>query len=116
MLGNIKELREAQFDFLTFLEGDKKGTVHIMGSDYANPGEKVGGSVMGDSYHIILFRDHETDQDSYDKFDRFEAILCDPLEYVSGLIKHGWFGVVAKQTTTSKAVIDKLVAKFEEMN
>ena len=116
MLGNIKQLKEAKFDFLTFLEGDKEGSISIMGSDYNDPGEKVGGSSMGDSYHIILFRDHKTEKDKYDDLDKFEAILCDPLEYVSGLIKGGWFGIIARRTTTSENIINKLVAKFEEMN
>lgn len=116
MLGNIKELRESKYDFLTFLEGEQEGTVSIMGSDYNDPGEKIGGSQMGDSYHIILFRDHKTEKDKYDDMDKFEAILCDPIEYVSGLIKCGWFGVVARRTTTSENIINKLVAKFEEMN
>ena len=115
MLVNIKELKEAKYDFLTFLEGDKAGTVHIMGSDYNEPGEKVGGSALGDSYHIILFRDHKTDKDKYDgNVDCFDAVLCEPLEYVSSLIPQGWFGIIARKTTTSRPLIDRMLDKFKE--
>jgi hypothetical protein len=114
MLEFLKPLKNQTYDFLTFLEGKKDGSIEILSQDYANPGEKIGGSVMGDSYHIILFRDHKEDKDAYSDLDRFEAILADPLEYISRLIPAGFYGIIARQTTTSTDIINRLVDRFNE--
>lgn len=113
MLDFLKPLKNDKFDFLTFLDGDKENSIQILGQDYANPGEKIGGSDMGDAYHIVLFRCHET-QDKYVDFDHFDAILPDPLEYISNLIPSGWLGIIAKKTTTSQKIIDKIVDRFKK--
>ena len=114
MLDYLKQFKSDQYDFLTFLGGEKENTITVATQDYANPGEPVGGNDMGDSYHIVLFRSHET-EDKYVDLDCFNAILSDPLEYISGLINGGFFGIVARQTTTSKAIIDKLVDNMKDM-
>jgi hypothetical protein len=58
----------------------------------------------------VLFK--ENDEGFVENFDDSEAILTDPLEYVSMLIPQGWYGVVCKKTTTSDVVIDDIVDKF----
>ena len=65
-------------------------------------------SDLGKKYHIILFQSHKT-EDKYINFDSFEAILIDPLEYISELISTGFCGIIARKTTTSVKLIDKLL-------
>ena len=112
MIDFLKDIEE--YDMIFFTPNNKdEDAVDIRSAKYKDPGNNVGGNSMGHLYEIILF---QLNDDGIDGLDKFEAILCDPLEYVSGLIKGGWFGIVARQTTTSEKIINKLVAKFKEMN
>jgi hypothetical protein len=115
MLDYLKHLKNEKFDFLTFLEGDREDSIQICGTEYVNPGESVDTSPMGNSYHIILFREHETNKDEYDDVDSFDAILVDPLEYISGLIPSGWYGIIARKTTTSRPLIDRMLDNFNKV-
>ena len=115
MLDYLKHFKNDKYDFLTFLDNeDGKNSITVSSQEYNDPGEKVVGGQLGDSYHIVLFRSHET-EDLYVDVDCFSAILVDPLEYISGLIKSGFYGIVARQTTTSKPIIDRIVDKLQEM-
>jgi hypothetical protein len=109
MLDYLQPLKQKNLDFFTFLSGDEEGRVDIMSSEYANPGEKVGGTSLGDLYHIVLFRESKENPEEYDEFDDFEAILACPLEYVSGLIPGGFYGIIARKTTTSHKLLNKLL-------
>ena len=115
MLEYLKHLKNEKIDFLSFLEGDKKDSIQIIGTEYTDPGENVDASAMGNSYHIILFREHEEKPDEYGDVDSFEAILSDPLEYISGLIPQGWYGIIARKTTTSRPMVDRLLANFNKV-
>ena len=110
MLEFLQPLKEKKLDFFTFLAGDEEGKVDIMSSEYANPGEKVGSTSLGDLYHIVLFRNSKENFEEYDDVDEFEAILSCPLEYVSGLIPGGFYGIIARKTTTSHKLVNKLLA------
>ena len=112
----LDQLKKDKFDFITFLSGEKENQIDIMASDYNNPGESLGGSAMGDSYHIILFRDHKTEKDKYDDLDVFEAILVEPSEYIAQLIPQGFYGIIGRKTTTSEGVMQKLVDNFNKIN
>lgn len=114
MLEFLQPLKKQKFDFFTFLAGDDEGQISIMGSEYSNPGEKIGGNAIGDMYHIVLFRDSKTNRDEYDDVDNFEAILACPLEYASGLIPGGFYGIIARKTTTSHKLMDRLVALMKK--
>jgi hypothetical protein len=114
MLDYLKPLKNEPFDFLTFLEGDEEGQIHISGTEYTNPGEPVDGSEMGSSYHVVLFRNHKEKADEYGDVDSFDAILSDPLEYISGLIPTGWYGIIARKTTTSRPLIDRMLDNFNK--
>jgi hypothetical protein len=109
MLEMLKPLKESKLDFLYFLAGDTEDQIHIMGSEYSNPGEKIGGNNLGDLYHIVLFRDDEKNSNEYSDVDQFEAILACPLEYASGLIPGGFYGIIARKTTTSDTMMKKLL-------
>ena len=111
MLEYLEQFKNIKMDCLIFISGEKKDTIHIEGSDYRNPGEKVGGSELGDSYHVVLYK-HDDETDKIHSQDRYEAILIDPLEYISGLIPAGFYGMVAKKTTTSDEFVDKIFDKL----
>jgi len=114
MLEFLQPLKKQKLDFFTFLAGEEEGGVNIMSSEYANPGEKIGGTSLGDLYHIVLFRDSEENPEEYDNVDDFEAILACPLEYASGLISGGFYGIIARKTTTSHKLMDKLLAMMKK--
>jgi hypothetical protein len=99
---------------ISFVEGEND-VIKIIGSNYEDSGEKLGGSELGDSYHIVLFRDSKTDSEKYDDFETFDAILGDPLEYISGLLPKSIYGIVAKRTTTSGTFINKILDNIREM-
>jgi hypothetical protein len=114
MLEYLQPLKKEKLDFFTFLAGDEEGRIDIMSSEYAIPGEKIGGNALGDLYHIVLFRDSKENPEEYDDVDNFEAILACPLEYVSGLIPGGFYGIIARKTTTSHKIVDKLLAMMKK--
>lgn len=114
MLDYLQTLKEKKLDFFTFLAGDEEGRIDIMSSEYANPGEKIGGNTLGDMYHIVLFRDSKENPEEYDEVDDFEAILACPLEYASGLIPGGFYGIIARKTTTSQKLVNKLLALMKK--
>jgi hypothetical protein len=117
MLDFLKTLKNEDHDAIFFLPGPKEDSLHIESAVYKNPGEKLGGSPMGDSYHVILFKEDSKNGNEvkiYD-IDKFEAILAEPLEYISTLIPQDWFGIIARRTTTSEAFIEKTFAKLTEV-
>lgn len=105
-----KALRDEPFDAFFFLPGEKEDTIHLEGATYRDPGEKLGGSNMGDSYHVILFR--EADDGELVDIEQFEAVFVDPLTYVSRMLGINWFGVMAKKTTTSNTFIQNTFDKL----
>ena len=117
MLDYLKKLKddpEGPFDAIFFLPGEKEDEVHIEASMFKNPGEKLGGSPMGDSYQVVLFKDDTNNDKLYD-VDRFEAIFCDPYEYISNLIPQNWFGIFVKKTTTSEAFLQRIFDKLQKV-
>lgn len=105
-----KSLREEPFDAFFFLPGEEEDTVHLEGAVYKDPGEKVGGSSIGDEYHIILFREAE-DGELVD-IEQFSAVLIDPPTYIARMIDIDWFGILAKMTTTSEKFIQSTFDKL----
>ena len=87
------------YDAILFLPHEEEGKIQIEGKQFANKGEKLDGSEMGDCYQIILFKLDEEDDPIY--LEKFEAILTKPIEYISMLIPMDWYGMVCRKTTTS---------------
>lgn len=113
MLDYLKPLSEQKFDCLMFVPGEKENSLHIEGSDYKDPGEKLDTHEIGDTYHIILYK--ENDEKGIYALDLFEAVLGDPLEYASRLIPNGWYGMFAKKTTTSESFVNKAFDTLKKM-
>ena len=108
MLDYLQPLKDSDIDVIMFFEGEKPDSIRIEGTQYEDRGEPVGASSMGNAYHIVLCKSHPT-EDKYHEFDTFEAILAEPLEYISGLIPSGFYGIVAKKTTTSEPMYQRML-------
>lgn len=114
MLDVLLPLKNEELDIITFFSTDDE-TIRVEGHNYKDFGESLDTSTMGLMYHIVLVKDHMEDAKKYDQFDQFEAILVSPLDYISRMINEGWYGVVAKKTTTSQKFVEKLVANIKNM-
>jgi hypothetical protein len=112
MLDYLKVLKDDDHDAYFFLPGPKEDTIHLEGATYKDAGENVGGSAMGNAYHVILFKEDE--EGELVDIDMFDAIFSDPLEYMSGLIPSGIFGIMARKTTTSSNFIQKTFDKLQK--
>lgn len=112
MLNVFREIGidKTNFDCLTFMPSDDDN-VKIEAGRLENAGEKVGGSELGDSYEIVLFKEGEEGEPTH--LDHFSAILGCPLEYASFLIPAGWYGLIMKQTTTSAEITEELIEKIK---
>lgn len=104
MLEVFHEIKQEDYDCLTFFPDYNEKALKIESQRYKNFGEKIDGSIMGDWWHVILFKENE---ESFTNLDTFDAILAEPLEYISQLIPQGWYGLVAKKTTTSEEFIKR---------
>ena len=113
MLEFLRSISERPYDTITFISGDKKDSLEVMANCYKDSGTKLGGSKLGDTFDIIVFRE-DSDGKPVEP-DRFEAVLLEPLEYISSLIKGDWYGVVARKTTTSQKFVDAIFDKLIEV-
>ena len=102
-------IKGSEFDCLTFLPSEDDN-VRIEAGRFEKQGEKLGGSKLGDSYEVILFKDGD---DGPTHIDHFKTILVCPLEYASHLIPAGWYGMIMKWTTTSSEVSEDLLEKIK---
>jgi len=109
MLGYLEDIEG--FDALFFLPQDDEDEIRIVANKYKNPGEVVEGNAIGPWWHILLFKCNE-ETGAVENLDTFDAIFSDPREYISTLIPCGFYGVVAKKTTTSHVFLDDALAKF----
>lgn len=106
MLSLFEELEK--YDAIWFLPVEEnEDAVKITTNEYDDSGVPVDVGFMGDTWHILLFRPSEENED--EETDFFEGVLLDPRVYVTELIRQGWYGVVARKTTTSKKFVDRIV-------
>ena len=113
MLDYLKDISE-EFDALFFLPMEDEDSINIVTNKYKIPGQPIEGNIIGSWWHILLFKCNE-ENGTVEHLDTFDAIFADPREYVSQLIPQGWYGLVAKKTTTSHNFLDDAVDKFESM-
>ena len=87
-------------DIFTFLPVTGSDTqVRVECISYVQEQESVPSGGVGNIYDVILV-EYKEDEDGV-KTEHFEAVLIDPMEYVSRMINLGIHGVVARKTTTS---------------
>lgn len=111
MLSFLEDIKE--YDALFFMPNEVCD-LHIQSNIYKEPGTPVGGGSVGPEWHIVLFQ-HDEEEDKVINLDHFDAILSDPREYISSLIPEGWFGVVARKTTTSETFLKDALDMFKDM-
>ena len=109
MLDYLRDLKNEVYDTYFFTSGDEKGSITVQGLRYKEPGEYFMGN-LGHIYHIILFREND-DGELYDE-ESFEAVLIDPLEYMSEMINANLFGIFTKKTTTSEDYVKSILDNF----
>ena len=117
MLDYLKKLKddpEGPFDAIFFMPTEEEGQVHIEANQLKDPGEPIGGSSMGHTYEVILFKDDAVEDKLYN-IDRFEAVFSDSYEYISNLLPQEWFGMVVRKTTTSGAFVQRIFDKLQEV-
>lgn len=95
-----------------FLPGEEEHQLEIQVSELIDTGEKIGGSILGDCYDIILFKENE--EGDIQNLERFDAILSEPLEYMSMLIPLDFYGVICRKTTTTGKLMNGVFDKFQE--
>ena len=110
ILDTLREFAKHDHDAFYFVtdppkEQKKNGkSIHFEGFKYNDPG-KYEIHDLGQMYHVILFR--EDKEGLTVDLDLFEGILLDPYYYVSKLIPNGWYGIIAKKSTTSHEFVDE---------
>ena len=113
MLEFLQDLKNEDFDILHFISGDKKDTLDVRTNLYRENYDSIESNSLGKKYHIILFKEDE--KGIIIDPDKFEAILLDPLEYISELIPQRWFGIIARKTEKSGKFIDNLFDNMMEV-
>ena len=109
MLPYLQPIKGTDYDALYFLPDEEK--MHIEAAQYKETSESIENSKMGNKYHIILIKESE---EGFTDLDKFEAILSCPLEYASHLIPSGWYGVIARKTSTSYEFSEEMYNKLSE--
>jgi hypothetical protein len=113
MLEYLKDIGD-EFDALFFLPMEDEENINIITNKYKNPGQPIEGNIVGSWWHILLFKCND-ETGVVEELDTFDAIFADPREYISGLIPQGWYGLIAKKTTTSNNFLDDAIDKFKSM-
>ena len=111
----MNEFKKNDHDAFYFVASpkDKQGNYNINfeGFKYKDPGVYETFD-LGQMYHVILYR--EDKEGLTIDLDLFEGILLDPYYYVSKLIPGGWYGVVAKKSTTSHGFVNEAYAELKK--
>lgn len=110
MLPFLEALKGEDLDHMSFLPGKEEGSIDVSAGTYHERGEPITGN-MGNFYHINIFKES---RDSNVYFDTFEAVLSDPLIYMSHIIPSGFFGFISKKTTTSDEFNNDIVASLKK--
>lgn len=103
----LQQLKNNDFDGVNFYRNED-GDLEFSQFQFKDPGEKIGGTKLGDYFDIIIVQD-----DPPKMPERFQAILISPIDYVDRMAEVGFYGVVTKFTTTSKEIMDDIMVNME---
>lgn len=97
----------SNYDGFYILPGEEDGDLRLSYFDFLesfDKGEKVGGSSMGDMYHVIFLKCGDDNLPILD--DHFEAIFAHPETYVKNLVGADIYGCMVKKTENSSDWVD----------
>ena len=103
----MSEPNATQFDGFYLMPGDEEGSLSLSYFDFKDEfdkGKKVGGTDVGDMYHVIFFKQGGDSLPELD--DHFEAIFGDPETYIRGLIGANIYGCFVRKTENSFKWVD----------
>jgi hypothetical protein len=109
----LEILKKESFDVIHFINSKEEDSIEIITRSYTDEHEYIEESPLGKKYHILLFKEDE--KGNVANTDKFEAILIEPLEYISTLILQNWCGIIAKKTNKSGKYIDDLFDKMTKV-
>ena len=104
----LQQLKNNDFDGINFYRNED-GDLEFSQFQFKDPGEKIGGTELGDCFDIIIVQ-----EDPPKMPERFQAILISPIDYVDRMAEVGFYGVVTKFTTTSKEIMDDIMVNMED--
>jgi len=113
MLDWLNPIKNEKFDVMYFIAGDEKDSIDIQLRQFKENEESIANTKLGECYQILLYK-HDTNGTCIHP-DKFEAILIDPLEYISALIPQDWCGIIARKTKNSHKIIDNLFDKMTKV-
>lgn len=112
MLNFFEPIRNNEYDYIMFTP-HKKDHIKIELGSLEDPGEKKEGSKLGDFYEIFIFRKDKKGNPI--DLDHFRAILVCPMEYTSGLISSGWYGLISRWTSTSEEPLKEYMEHIKSL-
>ena len=107
-------IKEQKCDAILILPNiENKNETSIQGLTYKEPGDKIGGSQLGDLFDIVSFR--QTGDGEFGDADHFQAILVCPYTYSEKMFNDGYLGLVARATTTSQDMVERVSMRIGEL-
>lgn len=104
------------YDILSFFkdaDNERNDAIDVQFRYYTEPGEKHESGGLGDTWHIVICYNINDNEGDVKPVDNFEAILLEPKEYASNLIRQGFCGMLARKTANSVSFIEKFVDRIE---
>ena len=102
-----------KYDGFYILPGDEDDGLKLSYFDFMDEfdkGEKVGGTEMGDMYHVIFMKCGDDNLPILD--DHFEAIFADPEVYVKGLLGANVYGCMVRKTENSWKWVEEYLKRL----
>jgi len=95
-------MADTEYDGFYFLPDEESDGIRLSFFTFnkkAFKGKPIGGTEIGDMFHIAFFRKNEDGLPEYD--DDFEAIFADPVVYIESLVGSNLFGCILRKTEKS---------------
>jgi hypothetical protein len=113
MLQWLNPIKNETFDVVYFVAGDEDDSIDVQLRTFKDTEEYLDETKLGSCYQILLYKQDKNG--TLINPERFEAILIDPLEYISQLIPQDFYGIIAKKTKNSHKFIDNIFDKINEV-